>query len=694
MTATATDAVGNTSPSASGAFAVDTVAPNAPSISNVTDNVGAIQGSVANAGVMDDSTPTLVIGLTGTNAVAGDTVRLFNGTTQIATQVLTSANISAGNVSITPTALSDGSYSVTARLTDVAGNQSVASTARTLTIDTVAPNAPTIAQVAGDDIVNSAERTAGITVSGTAEANSTLNVTWGSTTLTATADASGNWSRGFTTAQIPADGNTTITATARDAAGNTSTTGTRSVLIDTVAPNAPTITNVTDDVGSIQGSVANANVTDDSTPTLVIGLTGTNAVAGDTVRLFNGTTQIATQVLTSANISAGNVSITPTALSDGSYSVTARLTDVAGNQGAASTARTLTIDTIANTPVLALATDSGSSNTDKITNSGVMNVSGLETGATWQYSANNGQSWINGTGTSFTLTGDGAKSVLVRQTDVAGNTSTSTPNPFTFTLDTTAPTAPVINGFRNASGSTLTLTGIAEAGSTVAIRNGNTTLGTAVAGSNGSWSFGTTSLISNKSATYTITANATDVAGNTSLLSAASNIIAGTTGIDSLSGTTGNDVLVGYAGNDNLNGGAGNDTLLGGDGNDTLLGGDGNDILVGGSGDDILTGGLGNDQFVYQAFTDRGTVGDTITDFNTTQDKLVLTDLFQSVGYSGSNPIGDGYLRFTQVIANGVTNTQVQIDQDGLTGGSNFTTLATLNNVNPGSLAIGTNVVI
>jgi hypothetical protein len=594
ITATAVDAAGNISGSStSQTFAVDTVAPNGSSITNVTDNVGSITGSIANGGSTDDTTPTLVIGLTGTNAVAGDTVRLFNGNTEIATQVLTSSNIWAGNVSINPSALSDGNYSITARITDVAGNQSVASPARTFTIDTVAPTAPTIAQVAGDDIVNNAEKNAGVAVSGTAEANSTVNLTWGSTTLTATADASGNWSRAFTSGQIPANGSTTINAIARDAAGNTSTAGTRSVLIDTVAPNAPTIANVTDDVGSIQGSVANAGRTDDSTPTLVIGLTGTNAVAGDTVRLFNGSTEIATQVLTSDNISVGNVSIAPSALSDGSYSITARITDVAGNQGAASTARTLTIDTIANTPVLALATDSGSSNTDKITNSGIVNVTGLETAATWQYSTNNGTNWVNGTGTSFTLTGDGAKSVLVRQTDVAGNTSTSTPNPFAFTLDNTAPTAPILNGFRNVSGSTLTLTGTAEAGSTVGILSGNSTLGTAVANSNGSWSFDTTSLTSG---TFSISARATDLAGNTSLSSASTNIIAGTSGNgnsanNTLTGTINNDILVGYAGNDSLTGGAGNDTLLGGDGNDTLLGGDGNDILVGGGGNDILTGG-------------------------------------------------------------------------------------------------------
>lgn len=119
------DAAGNTS-TASQTFAVDTVAPNAPSITNVTDNVGTIQGSVAAGGRTDDNTPTFVIGLANTNAVTGDTVRLFNGSTQIATQVLTSTNISAGNVSITPSALSDNSYSIMARLTDVGGNQGAA----------------------------------------------------------------------------------------------------------------------------------------------------------------------------------------------------------------------------------------------------------------------------------------------------------------------------------------------------------------------------------------------------------------------------------------------------------------------------------------------------------------------------------------------------------------------------------------
>ncbi|MEH2084588.1 MAG: choice-of-anchor Q domain-containing protein [Nostoc sp.] len=150
------------------------------------------------------------------------------------------------------------------------------------------------------------------------------------------------------------------------------------------------------------------------------------------------------------------------------------------------------------------------------------------------------------------------------------------------------------------------------------------------------------------------------------------------------------DVINGQRGSDRLNGRGGDDLLRGGAGNDTLIGDVGNDKLVGGTGDDILTSGTGIDQFIYQAFSDQGTDGDTITDFNTNQDKLVLTSLFDSLGYAGSNPIADEYLRF---VASGV-NTQVEIDPDGLTSTQGFSLLTTLNNVSVDSLVIGNNVLI
>jgi hypothetical protein len=124
------------------------------------------------------------------------------------------------------------------RLQSIGGTGGGGQTSRLVgtTPDFIPPNAPKIDPVTGDDRVNRSEKTAGVTVSGTAEANSTINVTWGSTTLTTTTNASGTWRRSFTSAQIPADSSSTISVTAKDAAGNTSTASTRTVAIDTIAP--------------------------------------------------------------------------------------------------------------------------------------------------------------------------------------------------------------------------------------------------------------------------------------------------------------------------------------------------------------------------------------------------------------------------------------------------------------------------
>ena len=93
-------------------------------------------------------------------------------------------------------------------------------------------------------------------------------------------------------------------------------------------------------------------------------------------------------------------------------------------------------------------------------------------------------------------------------------------------------------------------------------------------------------------------------------------------GNDTLNGGAGHDYLSGGFGNDKLNGGDGNDVLFGDFGNDTLSGGDGNDILFGGFGNDILSGGAGSDTFHFGWLEGR----DTITDFNTANDTIVLDD--------------------------------------------------------------------
>ncbi|WP_175771921.1 Ig-like domain-containing protein, partial [Burkholderia ambifaria] len=118
---------------------------------------------------------------------------------------------------------------------------------------------------------------------------------------------------------------------------------------------------------------------------------------------------------------------------EGVNDVQVRQTDVAGNTSDPTTF-SFTLDTSAAAPGVALTSDSGSNSTDHITNVGTLNLTGVETGATVEYSTDGGHTW----NTSFNAV-EGVNDVQVRQTDVAGNTSD--PTSFSFTLDTSA-TAP------------------------------------------------------------------------------------------------------------------------------------------------------------------------------------------------------------------------------------------------------------
>jgi Ca2+-binding RTX toxin-like protein len=129
---------------------------------------------------------------------------------------------------------------------------------------------------------------------------------------------------------------------------------------------------------------------------------------------------------------------------EGYNSFLVRQTDKAGNVSA-NTAFSFQLDTLApEAPGLSLANDSGSNNTDGITNSGLVTVSfNPNNGPDWQWSTD-GSEWHTGETSGFGqgqldlgASGDGAKHVLVRHVDTAGNTST--PTALDFTLDTRAP---------------------------------------------------------------------------------------------------------------------------------------------------------------------------------------------------------------------------------------------------------------
>ena len=106
-------------PVTSSPFAVDTTIPSAP-------------GMLAITTPSNNNTPTI----TGTG-VTGDTITLFEGSANIGT-----ATVANSAWSITPSTLNDGTYTITAKAGDPAGNVSAASTAQTIVIYTVAPSAP------------------------------------------------------------------------------------------------------------------------------------------------------------------------------------------------------------------------------------------------------------------------------------------------------------------------------------------------------------------------------------------------------------------------------------------------------------------------------------------------------------------------------------------------------------------------
>jgi hypothetical protein len=109
------------------------------------------------------------------------------------------------------------------------------------------------------------------------------------------------------------------------------------------------------------------------------------------------------------------------------------------------------VDQTVGKPVFVLKNDTGTSNSDGISRDGTVTVSGLEDGATWEYSTDGGNSWKTGSGLSFDLP-EGAYdpgTIQVRQTDKAGNVATSDANTVAIKISTSAPQVVLVNYFDN-----------------------------------------------------------------------------------------------------------------------------------------------------------------------------------------------------------------------------------------------------
>ena len=420
LTAKQTDTAGNTSVASSGlSVSIDTTA-TAPT--GLDLDVGSDTGSSNSDNITNDTTPTI----SGGGAESGATVTLYDtdGTTSLGTATADGS----GNWSITSSALSAGTHTLTAKQTDTAGNISSALSSLSVIIDTTAPAAPTLDLSSGSDTGSS--NTDNITndttptITGTGEANATVTLydTDGITSLgTATADGSGNWS--FTTSALSA-GAHTLTAKQTDTAGNTSVASSGlSVSIDTTAT-APTGLDL--DVGSDTGSSNSDNITNDTTPTI----SGGGAESGATVTLYDtdGTTSLGTATADGS----GNWSITSSALSAGTHTLTAKQTDTAGNISSALSSLGVNINSDSPTDIT-LSNNTASTSAGENAVVGALSSTDTTVGDSFIYTLVAGNGTNDHDNASFNINGSdlrvnnstslgaGTYSVLVRTTDIAGN---------------------------------------------------------------------------------------------------------------------------------------------------------------------------------------------------------------------------------------------------------------------------------
>ncbi|ASQ16644.1 Ig-like domain-containing protein [Enterobacter cloacae] len=518
FTATVTDGVGRTSePTGGFGIVIDTKAPDAASDLLVTDNVGAYQGPVVSGDTTDDNTPTL-----SGKAEPGSTVNIIdNG------QVIGTAKVNPdGTWSYTPDQpLANGAHDLTTTVTDPSGNTGPEGSHVVITVDVV-PGKVEITAVTDDtgSVTGSLSQGA-LTddtrpqISGTAKAGSTVTIMDGSNVLgTTTAGADGTWS--FTPSVDLGRGDHTFTATAKDPMGNESASSSWTVTIDTDAPVKPTIDAALDDVGSVQGNLANGGTTDDPTPTL-----SGKAEAGSTVKIYDQNGLLG-EVTAKAD---GTWSFSPVAkLPEGEHRFHVTATDKAGNTSVASDDFVLTLDftapDVSKVSITDVVDDFGSV-TGSIASGGktddntpLIKGTGAEPGNTITvYNGDKviGTAKVQADGTwELQVTKalpDGTYNLTVKETDSVGNTTAASPEyiiqidaggqPLPPTLssveDDVAPHTGPLQKDATTNDNTLLLTGTAEAGVTVRIYggpNGTTLLGETKADAQGKWSFNTPKL--------------------------------------------------------------------------------------------------------------------------------------------------------------------------------------------------------
>ena len=101
--------------------------------------------------------------------------------------------------------------------------------------------------------------------------------------------------------------------------------------------------------------------------------------------------------------------------------------------------------------------------------------------------------------------------------------------------------------------------------------------------------------------------------------------------------------------------------IFGSTGPDKLTGTPGDDWITGGPGKDRLSGGAGVNVYAYTGMAD---AADTLLDFVSGKDLVDLRDLLASIGYTGTDPVADGYVDLVPTVG----GSALRIDRDGSGG--------------------------
>lgn len=458
---TATDQVQNPSLTVTKTSSKDTVAPITPTVTIVNPVNAGNAGSVSVSGVTEALVPTVLVSVNdsdaATAAITGTAAALANG----------GYSVNGLNLS----SLNDGTLTVTAVATDVAGNPSAAGSTTTRK-DVLPPQATTVVKPAFVNLAN----VAAVPISGVVPGSGTdlgtvvLTITdtgAGQVDKTATVAPNGTWSVSADLSSL-ADGAISILAVAKDTAGNPglATSPTPTMTKDTVVPGSPATTATPDPLNhsyalaqsptpvpfTVGGTVA-APDSGVAGLTAAITVSDADAATSDLSFVADVVSDAFAHDFTYAQVSG---------LTDGQLTIRVIITDAAGNSGV-STVSHVTKDLTAlaitssapaagsfiqsaSTVVVsfneALATAISSS--EITVKKGGVTLAGSNT-------PSNGNRTLTFTPASAPLS-EGLYDVFVKATDVNDSTDVLEPGvtpTFSFTVDATAPVMPTLTSVAN-----------------------------------------------------------------------------------------------------------------------------------------------------------------------------------------------------------------------------------------------------